>query len=204
LSPDLVSTSLTLHGAICTAAVLGIWKLGGESKFGTEKVADLHNLRPKLLKSVVGSLELSLNPILTATTATEPLALDPDGNPMPKPAKLSVDGKEALTNAVRDFVKADSQGLLDLREAQLLEFLLNDSLNWLRKIVWMIFVASGLACILMGIAKYEWLELKSAWVHALSFAAVALLVVGVAFFFWRILSASSLVDGLKSRYADIS
>ena len=48
MSADLVGTSLAIHGTVCAASLLAIWKLGGESKFGTEKVSDLHTLRPKL------------------------------------------------------------------------------------------------------------------------------------------------------------
>lgn len=202
MSADLVSTSLTLHSAVCAAAVYGMWKLGGESKFGTEKVSDLHNLRPKLLKSVVGALELCLNPILTASTV--PQTVDSDGNPKAMPAKLSVTSMEALTNAVRDFVKSDSQGLLDLRKAQCLDGLLIQSLNWLRNLVVGIFVASGLFCLLLGIAKCEWLDLSAAWIHVISFVTVAVFFMSVAFLFWRILNASSHVDHLKSRYADLS
>jgi len=202
LSADLVGTSLTVHGAVCAGALLGVWKLGGESKFGTDKVADLLNLRPKLLKSLVGSLELYLNPILTASSVTD-IEVDANGNAKPMRPKLSVVGKEALTNAVRDFVKADSRGLLALRDAGALDARLNLSLDRLRKLVWFIFAVTGIFCLLMVVAKFEWWDLSATWIHVLALSAVVGMLVGVACLFWRILDASSRVDRLKSEYADL-
>jgi hypothetical protein len=200
---DLVAIALGFHGTICATSVLGIVKLGGESKFGTEKVADLHGLRPRLLKRLVSSLELSLNPILTTASSVESLERDQDGHPKPMPARLSVTGKEALTNAVRDFVKSDNRSLLDLREAQILNDRLNQSLDWLRNLVWMLAVFTGAVSFAMIFSKCEWINLSSAYWHVLF---SSFLIVLLALIFWvlrRTLMDSSQVDKLKSGYVDI-
>jgi hypothetical protein len=203
LSPDLVTISLTVHGAVLGAATVALFKLGGESKFGTEKVSDLQSLRPKLLKGLVESLELNLRPALVIPNATEPLLYDATGNPLATPAKLSVTGREALTNVVRDFVKSDSPSLLDLRAAHFLEDSLNSGLDHLRNTVWMLWVTTGIICLLMAIGKFGWLKLDVGWIHGIAFAVVVGLLGYVGWLCLRILNAASRVDRLKTRYVDL-
>jgi hypothetical protein len=204
LTVDLVTASLGIHAPICAGALVGISKLGGESKFGTEKVADLHTLRSKLLKATVGALELALNPILSTAAATESLEVDIDNNPKPTPARLTITGKEALTNAVRDFVKSDSQGLLDLRWAQRLDGRLLLCLDHLRTTVWLLFAVSGVTTLLMIAGKCDWIDVTPTWIHTTAFALVVSLfgVIGVIAF--CILKTCTSVDRLKSDYADLS
>lgn len=203
LTPDPVTLSLTVHGAIAAAALVGLWKLGGESKFGTEKVTDLQGLRPKILKRVVADLELQIRPVLLQPTATEPLEVNSSGQLTSSPAKLSVSGLEAFTNAVREFVKSNSKSLLDLREAGQLESRLNWSLSRLRDAAWTLFGISGSMCLLMVIGKFEWLELKAGWIHVSAFIASVLLLVFITILYRLILNAAGSVDRLKSSHADL-
>jgi hypothetical protein len=202
VSVDLISTSLTIHGTVCAASIVAVWKLGGESKFGTEKVSDLHNLRPKLLKAIASAVELSLNPILTAPM-TESIEVDESGNPKPKPARMTVDGREALTNAMRDFVKSQSTPLMDLRTANLLDDLLTQSLRRLRHLACIVFAFTGIICLLLGASRFEWISLQHGWMHAIAFIVLFCFLLMFTILLWRILNASSDVDRLKSRYADI-
>lgn len=204
MTPDPVTLSLSVHGTFVAASLVALWKLGGESKFGTEKVSDLQGLRSKLLKSVVADLELQLRPALVQPTATQPLEVDSQGIPISGPAKLSVSGLEAFTNAIREFVKSNFRGLLDLREAEHLETRLNQSLDQLRKTAWSVFASSGVVCLLMIIGKFEWLELKAAWVHVVPLVVSVSLLALIAFLYRRILNAAGSVDRLKSSYADLS
>ena len=204
MTPDPVTLSLSVHGTFVAASLVALWKLGGESKFGTEKVSDLQGLRPKLLKNIVADLELQVRPALVQPTATQPLEVDSQGKPVSAATKLSVSGLEAFTNAVREFVKSNSRGLLDLREAEHLETRLNQSLDQLRKTAWSVFASSGIVCLLMVIGKFEWLELESTWVHVVALAVSVSLLALVAFLYLRILNAAGSVDRLKSSYADLS
>jgi hypothetical protein len=199
-----VTVSLTVHGALVAAALVGLWKLGGESKFGTEKVADLQDLRPRLLKKLVTDLDRQIKPVLVKPIATEWTDLDENGHPRSNAAQFSVAGLEALKDTVREFVKSDSPGLLDLREAHHLESRLNRSLNCLRKAVWGVFAASGAVCLLMVLGKFEWLGLKAAWIHGVALAVAVSLLLLIAFHYLRILNAAGSVDRLKSSYADLS
>jgi hypothetical protein len=203
MSADLVSVSLSIHGAVFIASVAAIWKLGGESKFGAEKINDLHALRPKVLKATVTALELTLNPVLTSGDNIESLDVDESGNPKPKPARLNVDGKEALTNAVRDFVKAKSAALVDLCHVNALDNRLTRCMRWLRHLVSALSIVTIIFCGLMGTAKLEWTSMTNPLVHGVGFALIASLVFGSVLLFCSILHASSKVDELKSRYADL-
>ena len=204
MTVDPATVSLSVHGAIAAAAVVGIWKLGGESKFGTEKINDLHALRPKLLNSVVKDLDLQLRPVLSVASSVEPFEEDSPGEPRSSAAKLSVTGIESLTNAVREFVKSNSIGLLDLREAQHLEMRLNLSMDRLRKAAWAAFASSGGMCLLMVPCKFEWTSFTASWIHATGFALSVMVLIFIAFMYWRILNYAGSVDRLKTSYADLS
>jgi hypothetical protein len=200
---DLIATSFAIHGTICAASIVAIWKLGGESKFGTEKVGDLHYLRPKLLKAIVTSVEFSLNPILTAVSTTESTEVDEFGNSKPKPARLTVDGKEALTNTLRDFVKSQAVALVDLCAANALDRILTESLRMLRHLACIVFAFTGLICMALVAARFDWINLQRVWFHAIAYVFLLFFLALLGVLLWRILNASSDVDQLKSRYADV-
>lgn len=182
-------------------------KLGGESKFCTEQLKELGDLRPKLLRSVSSSLAETLRPVLTlANTVEAPrvILVDGDDRPVPTSPSFTPIGSERLRDAVRDFVKSDISRMKDLRALDRVDACLRVHLKLLRVAAWMIAVLCGVFTLIAVLAKSEAFTLPQAWPHLTAFGVVIAFLAVMAYFALRILLALNRGDDLKKAYGDLS
>jgi hypothetical protein len=206
LIADLTTWSLAIHGPVCAFAWLAIMKLGGESKFATEHLKELCELRPKLLRSVSSSLAETLRPVLTLANSVESprvFLLDGDSRPVAPVPSFTPIGEERLRDAVRDFVKSDISGMKDLRALDRADGCLRVHLKRLRVGVWFIAVLCGVFTLVAVLAKSEIFKLQEAWPHFAAFGIVIAVLVVMAYFVLRVLLAINRGDDLRKAYGDL-
>lgn len=204
---DLTTWSLTFHGPVCAFAWVATLKLGGESKFATEHLKELNDLRPKLLRALSSSLAEALRPVLTlANTVEVPrvILVDGDDRPVPPSASTTPISEERLRDAVRDFVKSDVAGMKDLRSLDRADACLRTHLKRLRVASWLIAVLCGVFTLVAVLAKSEVFTLPQAWPHLAAFGVVIAVLAVMAYFALRILLAINRGDDLKKAYGDLS
>jgi len=140
-------------------------KLGGESKFATEHLKELSDLRPKLLRAVSSSLAETLRPVLTLANSVEAprvILVDEDERPVPASPTFTPIGDERLRDAVRDFVKSDISGMKDLRVLDRVDGCLRLHLKRLRLGAWFVAVLCGVFTLVAVLAKSELFALQAA------------------------------------------
>lgn len=173
-----------------------VLKLGGDSKFGSQPLQDIRDLREALMRSIALSLETTFNPILTRETS---IIVLPDGE-LPR---ISALGGESLKNAVRDFAKSDvplmqSLGMLDAAAA-----CITTSLRWLRIATFAAGTVSGL-CAVGAIAVKATNALPGKdWPFYLAFGAVVFCLLPCVYCSLRVILCANTLDKEKARHADV-
>ncbi len=204
---DLTTWSLAFHGPVCAFAWIATIKLGGESKFATDHLKELSDLRPKLLRAVSSSLADTLRPVITLANSVEAprvILLNEDDHPVPAAPRFTPIGEERLRNSVRDFVKSDIAGMKDLRVLDLVDSCLRSHLQRLRVGAWFIAFLCGVFTLVAVLAKSELFKLDAAWPHLTAFGIVIAVLGALAYFALRVLLAINRGDDLKKAYGDLS
>ncbi len=184
---------------------LAVFKLGGESKFGTQTLEDIKDLRARLLRAIAVSLKGVFEPILTdaSTVNVSSLVLpgNDEGGPSPGITKL---GEEKLLNAVRDFVKSDVNRMKSLRSLDVAESHITRCLRMLR--VWVIVsgIASGAFTLASLAITADMVMLTIDWPFVTAFALLAVCLASSAIFTLRVVLAVNTFDVLKDKHADLS
>jgi len=204
LSADLVGLGLTVQGVFCPAAVLAIWKLHGESKFGKQPQDEMRELRGRVLRSLASSLVDVFEPILTLESTVQISGLlQSDGNPISPEPKITTTGEETFRNAVRDFVKRDHGMLKSLRSLDTSDSCITHALIWLRRLTLALSLVSGVFLLLAVLSKFNIWPMESRWPHILGLITSGAIVCIVVAFLFRIMHSVNVFDGLKGKYADL-
>lgn len=195
MSIDYSTWSLAIHGPVFAAALgasLGVV----QSRFGAEHLRDLAKLRPQLLKSIRWSLAGHLRPLVDRTRAQK--IYSPDGKEIEVPLS-----DEKLEDALRDFVKSQSQGILDLYAMQTTYDCLGRALSVFRALAMVTAVFSGFGALVALLLKGDAFDLDVVWPHFAGFAVIALSSAAALCSLFRILHILGRTDRLVSKYADL-
>ncbi len=129
--------------------------------------------------------------------------LRPDGYPVSSKPRINTTGRETLQNAVRDFVKSDSQMLKSLRSLDATDSCITHALIWLRRLTLALAVTSGVFSLLAVLSKFDVWTTKSEWHHILGFITSGALLCAAVVFMWRIMHSVNIFEGLKDKHADL-
>lgn len=205
MSADVVGLGFAVHGVLCPAAFLAVWKLHGDSKFGKQPQEEIRELRGRLLRSIAQSLVEVFEPILTYDTSVEiSKLLHADGSPVNTSPKITTIGKEAMRDAVRDFVKSDVETLKSLRTLDASNARITYSLIWLRRLTLTLAVASGGFALFAALSKFEVWRIESTWPHAVALFVSVSIVSTTVMFTWLIMHSVNNFERLKDKYDDLS
>ncbi len=182
-----------------------MWKLHGESKFGKQPQEEIRDLRGRVLRSIAQSLVDVFEPILTQDSSVEiSQLLQPDGTPVDTQPKIAVTGREALRDAVRDFVKSDVEMLKSLRSLDISDTRITDSMIWLRRLTLALAVASGIFVLLAALSRFEVWPGQSNWPHVVALFLSGSIVCATVAFTWRIMHSVNKFESLKGKHGDLS
>lgn len=205
MSADIVGLGFAVHGVLCPAAVLAVWKLHGDSKFGKQPQEEIRELRGKVLRSIAQSLVEVFEPILTQDTSFEiSQLLHLDGKPVDSRPKVSIIGREALRDAVRDFVKSDAEKLKSLRSLDASDTCITNSLIWLRRLTLTLAVGSGIFLLFAALSKFDVWRFESIWPHIVSFFISASIICATIVYTWQIMHSINAFERLKDKHDDLS
>lgn len=171
------------------------------SKVGSDQLQDLAKMRPKLLNRVRESLSGHVRPLVrrAVEAGKSPALVLPSGEELPR-SSLS---EEELQDTLRDFIKSDSQGMIDLREMQFISECLIRGRSRLRVFVISTIVLSGLFLSLAWLLKGQAFSMHAGWPHFVAFGVVATSVATALCCYFRVLHLSGSADRLTSQYADL-
>lgn len=205
MNPDLVGAGIAVHGTLCAASVIAIWKLHGESRFGKEPQEDMQNLRGRVLAAISQSLLDTFEPILTlATSAKIYTVITGDNEPGTLKPKITTPGREKLLDAVRDFVKSDVELMKALRSLDAADTRITLSLVWLRRLTLALAVLSGVFLVLAATCKFELWSIRSAGTHYAGFILAAILVIAAFAFIGQISHSVNVFEKLRDKHVDLS
>ena len=122
----------------------------------------------------------------------------PSGDPIPY--RIS---EGDLEDALRDFVKSESQGLLDLREMQVTSDCVDRALNRFSIFAMVTTALSGIGAVFAILIKGNAFEMDIAWPHFVGLAVVGISCALALCFLFQIIRVLRRTDRLVSKYADL-
>jgi hypothetical protein len=112
--------------------------------------------------------------------------------------------EEELRDTLRDFLKSESQGMLDLRTMQTTQECLIRGIANLRTFAIATIVLSGVLLGLTALVKIQVFEIDAAWPHLVAFGVVVASIVTTLCWYFRTLYLSGRAERLVAKYADFS
>jgi len=204
LIADLSTWSLAIHAPLCGFAWLGVFKCGGESKFGKQTQEEIKEARSEVLRLLSASLVEKLQPLLSLADTVDVPRLFVVGDDTRTPPTITPIGSEKLLNAVRDYVKSDAKSMLALRKLDSIDFCITKHLKWLRLTLFAVAFASGFFALFASTIKAEMFPFPWSWPFVAAFASVAILTLLAAYHALRVVLAVNSFEGLKETHDNFS
>ena len=203
MSADLVGYSLAIQSVLCAAAVLGIWKLNGESSFGKRPQEEVQELHAKLLRAlsqrIVSTVEEALVPSDTVDIAKLILPNHVEVQ-TPKVAEL---GKERLRDGVGELIKSDICVWRSLRILDHCDKRISNCLRHLRRVALALSVFAGISVLAAGADKFRVLSFDLTWIHVSGLAISSLLIAIAVCCASGVTLSTNRFEDLKEKHEDL-